>query len=363
MFIRLLFLSLLVTITKAQNHLIIFSTGAHEFKVNINGRALRTEPVHEFECDVIKEDTLQITLELNNGLKVSQALYLLDKGKSVDKTEFVYSVELNDRKDMAEIVYLTKYPYKETPWPLVPPKPVEDTTYKWRNNVYGHLFELKNGKPLFFQNIPLDGKCDKPMPEENVGYILKLLARTQIDGEKFNHAREVVKNNCISCEQLSHLIKSLNFELDKIKLVKEAYANIVDKQKITELEAYFRFESSKKEFKEMMKNADNFNAINNINCGKPIADTICTALISELKLYSTDYEKFQHLKIKGSKYCYTTNQFKACLNTFVHDREKLDLSKLFYNNITDKENLQNLGDIFSYNESKSALLNFIKTQK
>lgn len=363
MFLRALLCLALFSKLYAQNHLVIYSSSAHVFHVNMNGTSMTDGPVHEFSADSIVKDTIVISLEISNGPAVKKNVYFLEKGQRTKDREFVYALEYDDIKKKAELTFVTVYPYKKLPWPLVPPKPVEDTTYKWRNNVYGHLFELKNGKPLFFQNLPIDGICAKPMPDENTGYILKLLARTQIDSEKFIFAREVVKNNCISCEQLSHLIKSLNFELDKIKLVKEAYANIVDKQKINELETYFRFESSKKEFKEMMKNADNFNVTNTITCSKPISDSVCTSLVSELKLYSTDYEKFQHIKAKGSKLCFTTNQFKSCLNTFVHDREKLDLSKLFYNNITDKENLQNLGDIFSYNESKSALINFIKTQK
>ncbi|MBK6523904.1 MAG: DUF4476 domain-containing protein [Sphingobacteriaceae bacterium] len=48
-------------------------------------------------------------------------------------------------------------------------------------------------------------------------------------------------------------------------------------------------------------------------------------------------------------------------NYFLHDREKLDLTKLFYNNIIDKESISILYEVFSYQESIVNLETFIKT--
>lgn len=362
MFYRLLLALFFFTTLNAQNKLIIYSSDAHLFKISCSALPIKDSLVHEFEAEIADLDTLNLDFTIDDGTKLKKAVYLLEKGVPVKNKEFIYSLEFDLKTKKAELNFITSYTHKSLPWPLVPPKPVEDTTYKWRNNVYGNLFELKNGKVSFFFNLPKNGTCVIPMPEENVGYALKLIARTQINTEKYNYAREVLKSNCISCKQFSELMKGINFEIDKLKLFKEGYANITDKANVSSIEKEFKFESSKKEFKDVISNPANINAKNKISCSKAVHDSIPFALIKNLKLFTTDHEKFQYMKEKGSGLCFSTVQFKNILSAFIHDREKLDLTKQFYNNITDKENLSSLKEVFSYQETNANLMDFLKQQ-
>jgi len=363
MLLRTLFLLLFVSFSFAQNNLVIFSSSAQLFKLTSPEIATPDSLVQEIKFSDIQKDTLNIRIQIKDeSTSFNTTIYLLQKGKKVKLQEFLYAVEFDAKSKKAELAFITMYPIKALPDPLLPEKPKEDTTYKWRNNVYGDLFELKNGKPTFFMNLPASGNCTVAMPNENVSHALKLIARTQVDSEKYKYAREVAKNNCISSEQLSHLVKALNFEIDKLKYIKEAYNSITDKSNLKTLESSFKFESSKKEFRDMISSPANFNTKNNIVCVKEISDSTVQSLISDLKLFTTDFEKYQYLKEKAAKFCFKTNQFKSVLNAFVHDREKLDITKLFYNNITDKENMSSLKDQFSYNENQAALLDYLKQQ-
>jgi hypothetical protein len=188
----------------------------------------------------------------------------------------------------------------------------------------------------------------------------KLATNFNILSEKYKYSYEVVKYNCVNCFQVSQLLKALNFELDKIKLIKEAYPNISDKENFKTLESFFRFESSKKEFREIAGNTGALIKPSSIICYKPIHDTVHSNLMNHLRLFDNDYHKFHYFKEKASKYCFSSNQFKQCLTVLVHDREKLDLSKLFFNHITDKENIKSISEVFSYNETKSSFNEFIK---
>jgi hypothetical protein len=360
MLVRLLAILIFVSSLKGQNRLVVFSPDTNLFTLKVNGLTLTKKPVREFETNIYSSDTLQLELLINNSITYTNTIYILEKGKATENRQFFYALEKDKKNNNFKLKYLGFHVPKETPIPRVPMPPVIDTSYKWRNNVFGTLFELKNGKVFFFDNIVQEKSCEKAMSNDNLEHALKLLNRTQIDGEKYKYSNEIVKYNCISCSQLAQLLKALNFELDKIKLVKEAYSNISDKENFKTLESYFRFESSKKEFRELTSNTGSMLKNKTIICYKPIHDSIHGNLVNQLRLFDNDYHRYNFMKEKAANYCFSSNQFKQCLNVLVHDREKLDLTKFFINNITDKENLKSIGDVFSYNETRASLNEYIK---
>jgi len=352
-----------VTAVFSQNNLIIFSSNAGLFNAKIDGLILENEYKHEIKISGITKDTFDITIALKDGnITFKRKLYLLHKAKPVKNKEFVYSLELNQETKKLKLLFVTANDIKPLPDPLLPPKPAADTSYKWRNNVFGTLFELKDGRPIFYFNLPKGGVCTEGMTQANLDHALAFLKRTVMDFEKQEYTKEIVKNNCLTCAQLAIIMKAMNYELDKLKLVKDAYPNLVDKKELKTLEGSFRFESSKKEFADILSNTSKLNStMNKINCGKAETDSVIQELASNIKLFSTDHERFQFMKEKAASYCFTCIQFKSILSIFLHDREKLDLTKLFYNNLTNKENIALLNDVFSYQESVVNLENFIKS--
>jgi len=364
MILRLVLVLLLAATTAfSQNNLIIFSSNAGLFTAKTEGPITNVEYKQEIKIASITKDTFDITITTKDGnLTLQRKLYLLAKAKTVKNKEFVYSLELNEETKKLKLLFVTVHDIKPLPDPLLPAKPAEDTTYKWRNNVFGTLFELKDGKPIFYFNLPKNGVCTEGMSQANLDHGIAFIKRTVMDMEKHQYTKEIVKNNCITCKQLSDILKSVSYELDKLKLVKDAYANLVDKKELKTLEASFRFESSKKEFADMLADPNKMiPAKNKINCIKAEKDSTVQELASNTKLFSTDHERFQFMKEKAATYCFTSIQFKSILTIFLHDREKLDLTKLFYGNITDKENITVLNEVFSYQESIINLEVFLKT--
>ncbi len=364
MIMRLVLVILFAATTAfAQNNLIIFSSNAGLFNAKIEGFSSDEGFKQEIKINTITKDTFDVAITLQNGnLSLKRKIFLLEKAKPVKNKEFVYSLELNQETKKLKLVFVTAIDIKPLPDPLLPAKPAEDTTYKWRNNVFGTLFELKEGKPIFYFNLPKSGICTEGMKQTDLDLGISFLKRTVVDMEKYQYAQEIVKSNCITCKQLETILKSVSYELDKLKLVKDAYITLVDKKELKTLDASFRFESSKKEFADMLSDPSKMiPATNKITCTKAIKDSLVQELVSNTRLFSTDYERFKFMKEKAAGLCFTSVQFKNILTIFLHDREKLDLTKLFYNNITDKENLSVLNEVFSYPESVINLETFLKT--
>ncbi len=363
MYLRLFFALFFIASTAiSQNDLIIFSSNAGPFNVKIDGLSTADQMQQEFRMNRLLKDTFNLTISTqNDNLTLKRTIYLLEKGRPVLNREFVYSLELNKETKKLKLVFVSAFNTKPLPNPLLPEKPAEDTSYKWRNNVFGTLFELKEGRAIFYHNVPKDG-CKEAMTQANLDHAVAFMARIKVEYEKYDQAKDIVKSNCMSCAQLAVLLKSLTYELDKLKLVKDAYPNLIDQKELKTLAASFRFESSKKEFADMLANPKSmFPEKNMINCTNAAKDSVVQELASNIKLFPTDFEKYKFMKEKGSALCYSSIQFKSILTIFVHDREKLDLVKLFYNNVTDKENLVILKDVFSYQESVANLEDIIKT--
>jgi hypothetical protein len=362
MFWRIILVFGILQFVRAQNNLIIFSSLDEKFRIQSAQLPVNDSMQHEIKVNGISDDTLWVKI-ITEKSQLNTTLFLLEKSEAVKNREFIYALERDRKNGGLKLVFISNYSMKPLPDPLLPPKPVIDTSYKWRNNVFGTLFELKNGKVFFYDNIKQITACEKAMPEDNMAHALKLLARTQVDSDKYKHCYEIVKNNCLNCSQLSQLLKALNFELDKIKLVKEAYPNVTDKENFKSLESFFRFESSKKEFKELAANTHSLTKKAPVNCYKPISDSLHKNLLDQLRMFDNDYHRVSHMREKAVTYCFTCHQFVQCLNVFLHDREKLELSKEFIYHLTDKENIPSLYTVFSYNESKSALKEYIQQQK
>jgi hypothetical protein len=196
MFLRLLFALVFIASTAvSQNDLIIFSSNAGPFSVKIDGINTDNQMQQEFRVDGLTKDTFNLTITgQNDNLSLNRTIYLLEKGKPVFKKEFVYSLELNKETKKLKLVFVSAFDSKPLPNPLLPAKPVEDTTYKWRNNVFGTLFELKEGRAIFYYNVPKSG-CKEGMTKVNLDHAIAYLGRIKVDHEKYDQAKEIVKNN------------------------------------------------------------------------------------------------------------------------------------------------------------------------
>lgn len=361
MFLRVVLTLFIASIYSAQNSLIIFSAKANYFNATCKEIPFIDSFQQELKVTDIKLDTLHLNITLKKDKTTLQrTVFLLEKGQPVNNKEFIFSLEQDDESKKLNLVFITVTTIKKLPNPLVPPKPKEDTTYKWRNNVYGNVFELKDGKPIFYLNIPKNNICNVAMADANLNYAIQLLERTAIESERYKYASDLAKNNCLSCLQANRILAGLNYELDKLKLLKEIYPHLIDKANFKTLRSSFKFESSKKEFDDIALNPNSLNAKNKIICTKAVSDSVVNSIAGTLKLYSTDFEKHECMKEKYFNLCLNSAQFKSILQILIHDREKFDLVKLFYNNITDKENLGILTDLFSYKETIIDYANFLK---
>jgi hypothetical protein len=221
---------------------------------------------------------------------------------------------------------------------------------------------MKDGKPYYFNNIPPGKKCADPMPEGYLWYTGLLMSKVSLPEEKYRVAENVIRNNCINVAQLSNLLTYIDFEIEKLKLVRFAWPHVTDKKQGPVLEKDFRFDASLTELRKIISSAGTVPPVT-ADCRKPAAEEEIRSLTAQLNSVPNDQERYSTLKRSYAKYCYSAGQVKVLLLQFTHDREKLEAAKDLYFQCVEKDRFMTVAEVFSYNQTISELQQFISNQK
>jgi hypothetical protein len=304
--------------------------------------------------DII-QDTLMLELEFENKKKYPLTFYLLEKGAPCKHTEFSYRVECDNIK--LNLIYTGSQPLTPLPQPIVPAKPGKNNAGKVTSNTLHNFVRVNAGEVVCQNNLPVNGSCVDPLPEEYMNYAKELLDKNDLQDRRFKLIEAVCKNNCFSVAQLSTFLNYLSYELDKLKLVRENYSHLTDPQHKKNLAASFRFESSLHELNEIFKNQTPPAATN--DCKSPASAMSVDAFSAKLKSFENDAERMESFKKGVQSLCYSSQQAVQLVQSFTHDREKLEAAKLIYLRCVDKENYSQVADAFSFEQTKKELLAFI----
>lgn len=358
----IILLFLMNVVLLSQNRLRIIHAEGNVFSLFIGDSLINAIPQSEVLTQKLKKDTINIKVEFSdNKSSLKQTLFLLEKGKTVSGFEFIFRLTHNNSQ--LKLSYSACRPYKEVPQPIVPVKPIIDTSKKYNNNVLEHFVELKNGKISWFNNYPNDGRCQVPMSQNYINYFKQLMARAQTDDDIYLIAESTVRNNCINVNQLNLFLSYIPFEIEKLKLIRLAFFSLTDPENKNKLEESMKLEASKVELQDFFKNSNDYRYKTGSNCQKSSPESDIEDIKIKLKTFSSDIEKLNYLKKIYTYYCYNTVQIESILAVFIHDREKIEVAKLLYFQCTEKDNYSYISDVFSYQLSKSELMDFISKQK
>lgn len=343
----------------SQNNLRLLSSNGSSIKVFINQQLINPIAQAEVLVENIKQDTLQIKVEFDNKQFLLGNIFLLNQGKHDVNKEYYYFVSKKanqlqlEFKDMTNIIELPKN--------YVSKNPLADSVFKTLNP-FGHLYELKKEQVLFFNNKPLDGKCLVAMPNNHMAYTEQLLNKASKSEEKLYLALEICKNNCLSTHQLKSLVVLVNNEFDKLLIIKLGYFSLVDTLNKKELMNCFKLEVVKKEFIYFIENLKDFKSLYTGFCRQVSSDTEMNEFVLKQAEASNDSYRIDLLKKNYFRYCFSVQQIKRILEFYIHDREKLQATKLLYYKCAEKDSYISLLNLFSYPQYAKELEDFLKSQ-
>lgn len=353
LFFSCCFLSIVVV---SQNSLCLISSDGKAFRVWEKGQALTEVFQAQVTLDYLTRDTMNLELEFENKKKYPVTVYLLEKGKSCTDKEFNYRLLCDNIK--LKLIYSGSYPKHTLPAPLVPAKPVIDTSQNYKNKPLGRFCELRDGQIIYYNNIPGDGKCEQAMPADYMNYTARLISQATLKGQPFTIVENVCKHNCFSVAQLAVLLGYLEFELDKLNIIRTAYKHVTDPENKKQLESCFRFEASLRELNQWIKIPASNHTTAATNCSGPASQIVLERYIAKLKEQKNDTERLEVFKKSVAGLCYESRQALSILNTFEREHEKLEAAKLIYPHCLNKEEMRLIADVFSSEQNKKEILDF-----
>lgn len=342
----------------AQNSLMLFTSDSKLMQVKIADTVVNKSFQAQVEIHKLIEDTVTISVEFTDKTKITQRIFLMLKRQPTVNEAYVYKFNPTSKK----FEFFNHSQAERLPQPIVPPKPIEDTTFKYRNKTLEHFCEIKDDKPVFYNNIPHKKKCAQPMPTSYLSYVKLLMAKCETPDAKKKLSESIMRNNCLSVEQAIALISYSEYEVEKIKLFKLAYQTIIDKENAPKFKSTLTYQSSKNEFDNYLKEV-NSNTLTVISdCVKPSKNEEIQEFVTVLKAALNDASRLDIFKKKYNDYCYTVEHTIQILLTFIHDREKLEVAQSIYFRSTEKSNYQKINSVFSYKQSESEMIDFIEKQ-
>ena len=344
----------------SQNNLNLFSSDGKVIRVYMDEKLYKDTWQAHVLLEEIMQDTLTIEVEYENKKRYPATFYFLEQGLPAKNREFEYRLECDDVKLNAR--FLRVYQIYNLPNPIVPVKPIIDTSKKYQNAVLGRFCELKEGKPFYFNNVPQAGVCERAMPNTYLEYVAVLMKRAEVPDHRFRIVENVCRNNCLSIQQLILLLNSIDFEVEKMKIVRLAYHHVVDPINKMQLEKSFRFDASIKELNTFFNGKNDKHLQPPAKCESPASQLVVDRYCEKLADFANDTERLSALKKGYMEVCYSSMQVSQILKTFVHDREKLESAKLLFPYCVDTNKFFLTKEVFSANQSANELQNFIDNQ-
>ena len=168
-------------------------------------------------------------------------------------------------------------------------------------------------------------------------------------------------NNYFTTSQARQLILLINSESSRLDLAKLSYRSIVDKNIFNQLYDIFNSQSSKDELTTYVNNYGSNNGNNKV----AMNDADFNSLYQSIQMQFIPGEKMNSLTIafNNKSYYFTSAQVKKLILLITFESNRLQLAKLSYRTIVDRNNFNQLQDLFNSQASRDELDAYVKAYR
>lgn len=168
-------------------------------------------------------------------------------------------------------------------------------------------------------------------------------------------------NNYFTTSQARQLILLINSESSRLELAKMSYRSIVDKNIFNQLFDLFNNQSSKDELAAYVNNYGSNNGNNKV----AMTDADFNSLYQSIQMQFIPGEKMNSITVtfNNNSYYFTSAQVKKLILLISFESNRLQLAKLSYRSIVDRNNFNQLQDLFNSQASRDELNAYVRTYR
>jgi hypothetical protein len=162
----------------------------------------------------------------------------------------------------------------------------------------------------------------------------------QNENDKLQSARLLVSGTCLSTAQVMKLTSLLSLENARLEVLKSAYDRIFDEASLEAASQVFAHQPNQLAWVEFIKQKRNLaaqQAVIQAPCS--VTEAQYAQIKDALTRESSSITRVNVAKNQIPVYsCFTSQQMKGILSTFSSSIDKLEIAKLGYDNVSDKQN-------------------------
>jgi Domain of unknown function (DUF4476) len=165
-------------------------------------------------------------------------------------------------------------------------------------------------------------------------------------------------NNYFTTYQAKQLIQLISSESSRLELAKMSYRSIVDKNNFNQLYDLFNSQSSKDELAAYINNYGG----NSGNYKEAMTDANYNSLYQSIQMQFLPGERMNSLTatFNNNSYYFTSAQAKKLILLITFESNRLQLAKLSYRTIVDRNNFNQLQDLFNSQASRDELDAYVR---
>lgn len=361
-YFALLFLGLSRPFFSQTNSIVVISETGLPFFMTVNSDSCNKKEEYIIKAFHLGPGWQAITIKTvinNTALELTDSVKIADDPKYHNK-EFTYC--LYHQSGKLGLRFKSVSDMSGPDIPAIPQAPKE-TAPVIDNSIYGNLYQAKNNKPVFFHNYDtVTLSCATVLNEKDMLYAKNLLKKAKSEDIKLGYLSSIISHNCYTTFQLKELLELVPIDMDRLNLLKQAYAHFTDKENIAGLNNLFKYQSMKDAYASFIKEQDIIARQKQLNCSTPVNDATFNGIYNKIKSSGYEYEQVIAAKKALANTCISSGQAKKINQIFSHDRERLEFIKSAYFVITDKENIPSLAEEFQFAETKKEFINYINQQ-
>ncbi len=222
-----------------------------------------------------------------------------------------------------------------------------------RNELYAYVNNYDN-------SIGFGDKT--PMNDAAYNQLYKSISDSWSSSSRVNLTASAFNNysNYFTTYQVRNLLLLINTENDRLLLAKNSYDNVTDPNNFSQLYDLFSSTNSKNELANYVAGVQNGTGI---TVKTPMTEAEFNSIYRSLQFTFGIGAKMSALTgiFNTETNYFTVAQAKQLLQMVSAENNRLELSKLSYNNITDPTNFSQVYDIFSAQASKDELAAYVAT--
>lgn len=219
-------------------------------------------------------------------------------------------------------------------------------------------FSEKRSQPQYGQNRV-------PMSSTAFNQLLVNVRNTRYQSDKINMIRGAFNTNANSftTSQVRQLLLLVNAENQRLELAKLSYSKITDPTNFSYVYDVFNNESNRDALDNYIVSQGG--SISTVDNNAGFGTAMSTQSFNEVlqRIYNQSYQQGKVSEIRSalnSSYNYfNTAQIKQLLSFVNSETERLDLAKLAYNRVADRNNFSQLVDVFYTQSNRDELNSFI----